>query len=102
MKHLVWIIHVDLKLDTADFLHNIEGVKGFTFTSVEWHGLQSEADSYLSDRDKVIGHTPRVRVDILLEDKDVTSVLTSLRKSNIGSKKQGIYWITAVEEYNHL
>ena len=41
MKHLVLIIHDDLKLDTADLLHNIEGIQGFTFSNVEGHGLQS-------------------------------------------------------------
>ncbi len=102
MKHLVLIIHDDLKLDTADLLHNIEGIQGFTFSNVEGHGLQSEQDTFLSDRDKVVGYTPRVRVDILLEDKDVAPVLTALRKSNIGLNKQGIYWITTVEEFNQL
>ncbi len=102
MKHLVLIIHDDLKLDTADLLHNIEEVQGFTFSNAEGHSKKSDSDSFLSDRDRVVGYTSRVRVDILLDDKDLIAVLAALRKSDIGLNKHGIYWITAVEKYEHL
>jgi len=102
MKQLVLIIHDNLKQDTADLLRSTEQVQGFTFSSVEGHGKESDQDTLLSARDKVVGYTSRVRVDILLEDKDVEPVLTILRKKGIGLKKHGIYWITPVEEYGRL
>ena len=102
MKHLVLIIHDNLKMDIADLFRNMEKVQGFTFSSAEGHSVQMEEDAFLSARDKVEGYTPRVRVDLILEDQNVPQVLTELRKSNIGLEKHGVYWITTVEEYGHL
>ncbi len=97
MKQLVLIIHDNLKQDVADLLRNIKQVKGFTFSSVEGHGPQSEYDMALAARDKVVGFTPHSRIDMLLEDQDVDPVLAKLSKSGIGLKKNGIYWVTPVE-----
>ena len=102
MKHLTLIIHTNVQQDMADQLRSLEEVSGFTFSHVEAHGLQSESDPFLSERDKVVGYTPRIRVDILLENGDVDSVLESLRKTTYGIEGQGLYWITDVEQSGHL
>ena len=102
MKLLVLIIHNNLKQDVADLFRSIEEVKGFTFSDAEGHGVQSDKDPFLSNRDKVVGYTPRVRVDILLEDKDVELVLTSLRKSNMGLNEHTVFWVTVVGECGRL
>lgn len=102
MKHLTLIIHTNLQQDLSDQLRNMEPVSGFTFCQVEGHGAQVESDPFLSARDKVVGYTPRVRVDILLEEKDVDSVLEALRSSINGIEDQGIYWVTAVEQSGRL
>ena len=107
MKHLTLISHTNAQQDLADQLRGMEKqVSGFTFSHVEGHGVQVESDPFLSARDKVVGYTPRVRVDILLEDGDVESVLDILRHttSDAGSADiyQGIYWITAVEQNGRL
>jgi nitrogen regulatory protein P-II 1 len=102
MKQLVLIIHENLKRDIADILHSIDVVDGFTFSNTEGHGAQSENDPLLSTRDKVVGYTPNIRVDLLLEQKHIASVLDILRKSSIGLHKQSIYWVTDVEEYGRL
>ncbi len=102
MKHLTLIIHTNVQQDMADQLRTLEQVSGFTFSHVEGHGVQAESDAFLSARDKVVGYTPRVRVDILLEDGDVDSVLESLRNATYGVEGHGIYWITAVEQSGRL
>ena len=102
MKHLTLIIHTNVQQDMADQLRSLEHVSGFTFSHVEGHGAQVENDPFLSARDKVVGYTPRVRVDILLEDSHVDSVLNSLRKTTKGIEDQGIFWVTAVEQSGHL
>ena len=102
MKHLTLIIHTNAQQDLADQLRSLEQVSGFTFSHVEGHGVQVESDPFLSARDKVVGYTPRIRVDILLKDCDVDVVLESLRKTSYGLKGQGLYWITAVEQNGHL
>ena len=102
MKHLVLIIHANLKLDASDLLQSINSIEGFTLTSVEGHGAQSVHDPFLSTKDKVVGYTPRMRVDLLLEDANVAPVLAALRKSEIGLREHSIYWVTDVVEYGRL
>lgn len=102
MKHLTLIIHTNTQQDLADQLRGMEQVSGFTFSHVEGHGVQAESDPFLSARDKVVGYTPRVRVDILLEDSDVESVLDILRNSTYGVEGHSIYWVTAVEQSGRL
>jgi len=102
MKHLTLIIHTNTQQDLADQLRSMEQVSGFTFSHAEGHGVQAESDPFLSARDKVVGYTPRVRVDILLQDNDVDTVLDTLRNSTYGIKGQGIYWLTDVEQSGQL
>lgn len=102
MKHLTLIIHANVQQNMADQLRALDQVPGFTFSNVEGHGVQSESDPFLSARDKVVGYTPRVRVDILLEDSDVDTVLDTLRDSNTGAKGHGIFWITEVDQSGRL
>mgnify|MGYP003666256438 FL=1 len=80
----------------------MELVSGFSFSHVEGHGVQAESDPFLSARDKVVGYTPRVRVDLLLEDNDVDSILNDLRKTMKGMENHGVFWITAVEQSGRL
>ena len=102
MKHLTLIVHTNAQQDLADQLRTLEQVSGFTFGRVEGHGVQVENDPFLSARDKVVGYTPRVRVDILLQDNDVKSVLETLRNPTYGAEGHGIYWVTAVEQSGRL
>ncbi len=102
MKHLTLIVHTNVQQDLADQLRSLDQVPGFTFSHVEGHGVQIEDDAFLSARDKVVGYTPRVRVDILLEDDDVDSVLDSLRSTGYGVKGHGIFWVTAVDQSGRL
>ncbi|MBN4080299.1 DUF3240 family protein [Beggiatoa alba] len=102
MKLLTLIIHTHIQQDLADQLRNMDQVSGFTFCHVEGHGVQVENDPFLSARDKVVGYTPRVRVDILLEDSDVDPVLNSIRSTTQGIEGRSIYWVTAVEQNGRL
>ena len=102
MKHLTLIIHTNAQQGLADQLRDIEEVSGFTFCHVEGHGVEVESDPFLSAKDKVVGYTPRVRVDILLDDTNVDVVLTLLRESENSIAGQGYYWVTPVETEGHL
>jgi len=102
MKHLTLIIHTNEQQDLADQLRTLKPISGFTFSHAEGHGVQVESDPFLSARDKVVGYTPRVRVDILLEDSDIGSVLDTLRNTTYGIKDHGIYWVTPVEQSGRL
>ena len=102
MKHLTLIIHTNVQQAMADQLRSLDQVSGFTFSHAEGHGAEVDSDPFLSARDEVVGYTPRIRVDSLIEDDDVALVLESLRKKIDGIEGQGIYWATDVEQSGHL
>jgi nitrogen regulatory protein P-II 1 len=102
MKNLTLIVHADIRQALADVLRGLGAVEGFTFTSVEGHGPQDERDPQLSARDRVVGYTPHVRVDIVLDDKDVDKVLQALRESSCGVAGRGVYWVTDVLRQGRL
>ena len=102
MKKLTLIVHADVEQALADVLRGLDRVTGFTFTRVEGHGPQDERDPQLSARDRVVGYTPHVRVDIVLEDQDVDGVLAALERSHCGMTGRCVYWVSPVEQHGRL
>lgn len=102
MKQLTLIVHADVEQALSDVLRGMDRVTGFTFTHVEGHGAQDEHDPQLSARDLVVGYAPHVRVDIVLQDADVDSVLETLERSHCGMTGRCIYWVTPVERHGRL
>lgn len=102
MKNLTLIVHADTEQALADVLRGLRQVSGFTFSHVEGHGAQDERDPALSARDRVVGYTPHVRVDIMLKGEDVDAVLAALRDSRCGVAGRGVYWVTEVERQGRL
>ena len=101
MRRLTLIVHANTQQMLADVLRDIPPVQGFIFTKVEGHGAQDEHDSTLSARDRVVGYTPQVRVDIVLDDGDVATVLAALRDSGSVAGR-GVYWVAALEEFGRV
>lgn len=102
MKQLTLIVHTTAQQDLSDQLRSMEQVSGFTFSQAEGHGVQVENDPFLSARDKVVGYTPRIRIDMLLDDDNVDIVIELLRNSTYGIKGQAKYWVTHVEKNGQL
>lgn len=102
MKLLTLIINTNLQQSMADQLRSMEQISGFTFNHVEGHGVQVENDPFLSARDKVVGYTPRIRIDILLDEDSVDAVLKTLQGVFSGQREHGVYWVTAVEKNGRL
>lgn len=102
MKHLTLVVHTDVQQDLTDHLRSMEKVPGFTFHRVEGHGVHGETDAFLEARDEVVGHKPRVQVDILLEDTDVDLVLDDLRRTTQGVEGEGIYWVSDIDRHGRL
>ena len=102
MKILTLIVHANAQQELADQLRTLKQVPGFTFSHVEGHGTQVESDPFLSERDKVVGYTPRVRVDILLKAEEINPLLETLRKAKNNVTGHGVYWITPVEDGGRL
>lgn len=102
MKNLVIVIHSDVQLALADQLRGLGQVADFSFAHIEGHFAQAEDDAALSARDKVVGYSPRVRVDILLEDADVDDVLEAIRDHDHGVTGHGMFWVTDVHKHGAL
>jgi nitrogen regulatory protein P-II 1 len=102
MKQLVMVVHANVQQDLSDRLRAIAQVQGFTFSHVEGHSHNTAMDRTLSPRDKVVGHVPRVRVDIMLEEADVALVLEALRCADCGIAGNGVYWVIPVEQCGRL
>ncbi len=102
MKQLTLLAHNGAQQELADQLRALRQVSAFTFTHVEGHGQHLDNDPRLSARDKVVGYTPRVRIDILLDEGDVESVLDTLRQTAYGISGHCTYWLTAIEQSGKL
>jgi nitrogen regulatory protein P-II 1 len=103
MKSLTIVVHTDDQQDLTNQLREIDQVQGFTISHIEGHGIEPEQDAFLSARDDVVGSSPRVRADIVLQDSDVDTVLDALRDVvGTGNMKGAHYWVTAVEQEGHL
>lgn len=101
MKSLNIVIHAGAQQELADTLRTLEQVQGFTFTHVEGHSDHSDADPFLSARDKVVGYVPRVQVTVLLADADIGVVLSVLLAEE-SFRGQGVYWVSPVEQMGRL
>ena len=102
MKKLTLIVHADVQEALADVLRANPHVGGFTFTHVEGHGPQEEQDPFLSERDRVVGYVPHVRVDLVLDNAAVDKVLAALLESQCGVTGRGVYWVTPIERHGRL
>lgn len=101
MKNLVLIVNKSVYQAIVDHLRSL-GVTGFTVSHVEGHGEHTAEDRFLSERDRVVGFVPRVRVDIVLPADRVTTVLDGLCVPGIGLTGHGIYWISPVERFGQF
>jgi len=100
MKCLTITSHTDDQQDLTNLLNRIEQVKGFTLSHVEGHGIESERDAFLSAREKVVGSSAKIQIDIVLQASDVDTVLEALRAF---VKAGGIYYrLSSVERSGHL
>jgi nitrogen regulatory protein P-II 1 len=102
MKNLVLILHSNSQQALADQLRQLKQVDDFSFVHAEGHFAQAEDDELLSARDRVVGYAPRVRVDILLNDSDVSDVLAEIRENSPGVAGRGMFWVTDVLQQGFL
>ena len=102
MINLTLLADASTKQALADVLRSIPEVERFFFTSVEEHSHQLEHDELLSERDRVVGYVPRIRVDILLDAASLSQVRNALGSSSCGLSGQCRYWVTPVSETGGL
>ncbi len=101
MKVLTLIVSASVQQAVTDQLRALE-VSGFTVSEVEGHGPHTAQDQFLSERDRVVGFVPRVRVDIVLQPEQLTTVLDALVAPGTGFAGHGTFWIVPVEDFGRF
>lgn len=102
MKCLTLFVHATLENDLVDCLRANERVSGFTVTPCQGHSTSTEDDPFLAAQDRVVGHVPRVRIEVVLEDEEVEGVLSALRGCIRVDASLGVWQLTDVLGFGRL
>jgi len=101
MKKFSMVVHSSLQQALSDYLRS-QQLETFMFSHIEEHSSHVEKDSFLSARDKVVGYVPQVRVDVILNQEDIKSLLENIKNSDCSFKGKGFYWVTDIDEFGEL
>ena len=102
MINLTLLADSSIKQSLADLLRSMAEVEDFIFTNVEEHSAQLVQDPLLSERDKVVGYVPRIKVDILLNESTLDVVRNALCAPECGLVGRCRYWVTPVSDHGGL
>lgn len=101
MKKLSIVVHTSLQQELADCLRSLK-LKSFMFSHIEEHSSQSIYDPFLSERDKVVGYAPKVRVDIILEKERAETLISEIKNSGLTFSGKGLYWVSDIDTFGML
>jgi len=101
MKKFSMVVHESLQQTLSDYLRS-QNLQTFMFNHIEEHSSHVEKDSFLSSRDKVVGYVPQVRLDVILSEQDIKSLLENIRNSDCAFKGKGFYWVMDIDEFGEL
>ena len=96
MKCITLIVHASSKMALSDLFHRIPEIERFTMSDCEGYDESDLKGPFVSTGDRVVGFVPRVRIEVVVEDPAVDSVLESVREPKAGLAGLGIYWVTTV------
>ena len=97
MKIFTLIIHENCQEDLSDALKMTDLAQHFIFTEVKGHdGIHAPSEA-LSMRDQVVGYLQKIKIDILVDDKNIKGLLDVILSVN-GIPGQSSYWVTSVEK----
>ncbi len=103
MKSLTMIVQTDDEQELTKLLRSTEQINGFSLSHISGHGSLVEQDSFLAARDQVVGSSPRLRADILVQDADLDIVLNRFANAKAAASiKDVYYWVSAIEQEGHL
>ncbi len=102
MKCLTLITHESIKQELIDMLRQMPEVTGYTFIRGEGRSNDTERNPFETTRDQVMGFVPRLRVDLILEDDAVETVMLRLQGCDSCVNGMGIWWTSPVEQWGQL
>lgn len=101
MKQLSLVFNKSKQNEMVGLLQTISKVNAYTVFHGEGH-FPGNIAPFESVRDEVMGFVPRIRIDLLLEDADVDSVLNKIKDCAICNSHGGVYWISPVDRMGQL
>jgi len=97
MKLITAIVKPHRVGDIKDALQAV-GVRGMTVSEVSGFGRQKGHTEVYRGAEYIIDLVPKVRVEVLVEDADVESILDTIVKSaGTGAIGDGKVWVTPVD-----
>jgi len=95
---LVTAVIKPFKLDAVREALEAVGAKGMTVSEVQGHGRQKGHTEVYRGAEYQVAFTPKVRVEVIVEDESVPGVVEVIAKSARTDKiGDGKIWVTAVE-----
>jgi nitrogen regulatory protein P-II 1 len=95
---LVTAVIKPFKLDAVREALEAVGAKGMTVSEVQGHGRQKGHTEVYRGAEYQVAFTPKVRVEVVVEDESVTGVIDAIAKSARTDKiGDGKIWVTPVE-----
>ena len=102
MKQLTLYMQASAEGDVLDCLRSNPDVTGFTLVPCQGHSSEHVGGKEEAAIDLVVGFVPRIRIEVILEDDRVESVLTGLKACLESSASQGMWTLTPVLEWGSL
>lgn len=102
MKCLTLVLHESSKQDLIDLFQQIPEVNAYTFIRGEGHTDDTGKNPFESNYDRVVGYVPRSRVDIILADEEIETVLKAINESESCAQGLGVWWVSPVEQWGSL
>ena len=101
MKCLSLIINESSQNDIVELMRRLPEVDAYTIFHGEGH-YSGHIQPFESAHDEVLGYVPRIRIDIFLNEKDVTPVIEHIKACSSCASKLGLYWTSTVDQMGHL
>ena len=101
MKQLSLMLNGSKQNEMVDLLQTLKEVSAYTIFHGEGHFAGNIA-SFESIHDEVMGFVPRIRIDLLLDDKDVDAVLAKIKTCGNCNSHGGVYWISPIDIFGEL
>ena len=96
---LVTAVVKPFKLDEVKSALEAIGVQGMTVSEVQGFGRQRGHTEVYRGAEYTVAFVPKVRIEVLVDDADVTDVLEVMAKAaHTGSIGDGKVWSTPVDE----
>ena len=101
MKILSLMLNESKQNEIVELLQQLKEVNAYTIFHGEGH-FPGNIAPFESVHDEVMGFVPRIRIDLLLDDKDVTQVLSTIKGCSTCGSHGGVYWISPVDGIGEL